>query len=107
MINDGDSVDAVGVAKISPKHILFSEISLVTSMMRKNSRWATSTSSFTGRDLTMTAGLGLRVSGPNSAPHTYARGSPERDLMAGFQMLRRLVGDADGAWCSITNYLFL
>ncbi|KAI0721619.1 Sec7-domain-containing protein [Cerioporus squamosus] len=80
---------------VSAKHILLSEILSVTSIMRKNSRWALSTPSFTTRDSALATSLGLRVS--KSSLNTYAsgHGSTEQELMTGFQELKRLVKDVE------------
>lgn len=86
-----------GGPAVSQKHILLSEILSVTSVMRKNSRWATSTSSTVGRDSALASSLGLRVSGPSASSHTTLRGGREKDLMAGFQVLKRTVGESEGA----------
>lgn len=85
---------------VSVKHILLSEVLSVTSVMRKNSRWALSTPSVTSRDSTLATSLGLRVS--KTAPHTYAsgHGSTEQELMAGFQDLKQLVKEVEGSYLS-------
>ncbi|CDO70750.1 hypothetical protein BN946_scf184798.g65 [Trametes cinnabarina] len=82
---------------VSAKHILLSEILSVTSVMRKNSRWALPIPSMTSRDSALASSLGLRVT--KSALNTYAssRGSTEQELMSGFQDLKRLVKDVQGA----------
>lgn len=95
-----DSTNLAGLSaafSVSPKHVLLSEILSVTSMMRRNSRWALSTPSYTSRDSALASSLGLRVT--KSAPNTYAsrHGNTEQELMAGFQDLKRLVQDIEGA----------
>ncbi|KAI0781091.1 Sec7-domain-containing protein [Trametes elegans] len=80
---------------VSAKHILLSEILSVTSVMRKNSRWALSTPSYTSRDSTLASSLGLRVSKAALVPYAPGRGSTEQELMAGFQDLKRLVKDIE------------
>lgn len=83
---------------LPPKHVLLSEILSVTSMMRRNSRWALSTPSYPSRDSALATSLGLRVS--KTIPSTYAsgRGNTEQELMAGFQDLKWLVKDIEGAY---------
>lgn len=97
----GSTADAQSATSVSQKHILFSEILSTTSVMRKNARWATSASSFVGRDSALASSLGLRVSAPSPSTHTAVRGSREKDLMAGFQVLKRTVGESDGAYISL------
>ncbi|TRM59389.1 hypothetical protein BD626DRAFT_550235 [Schizophyllum amplum] len=46
------------------KHVLLSEILSVTSVMRKNSRWAASTHFFNARDASLGTNLGLRIASP-------------------------------------------
>ncbi|THH32990.1 hypothetical protein EUX98_g1179 [Antrodiella citrinella] len=58
--------------------------------MRKNSRWASSTHSFSARDSELASSLGLRRTRQNSSNVTD-RGSTEQELMGGFQILRRTV----------------
>jgi brefeldin A-resistance guanine nucleotide exchange factor 1 len=83
---------------VSARHILFSEISSVTSVMRKNSRWAAGNNAFSSRDSALASNFGLRVSGPSSTPMQATRGSRERDLMAGFHVLKRTVNDVKGTY---------
>lgn len=84
-------------ASVSLKHILLSEILSVTSVMRKNSRWAMSTHSFgSSGDSTLASSLGLRRTRQYPAPYMTDRRSTEQDLMRGFQELRRLVKDVEG-----------
>ncbi|KAH9901236.1 Sec7-domain-containing protein [Cubamyces lactineus] len=80
---------------VSPKHILLSEILSVTSVMRKNSRWALSVPSVTSRDSTLASSLGLRVTKTAHSAYASGRGSTEQELMAGFQDLKRLVKDVE------------
>ncbi|OBZ75659.1 hypothetical protein A0H81_04473 [Grifola frondosa] len=81
---------------VSIKHILLSEILSVTSIMRKNSRWATSTHAFTTRDSTLASSLGLRRTIHQPGPNQPEHGSTEQELMTGFQDLKRLVKDLEG-----------
>ncbi|KAI0709041.1 Sec7-domain-containing protein [Earliella scabrosa] len=80
---------------VSAKHILLSEILSVTSVMRKNSRWALSTPSFSTRDSALASSLGLRVSKSSYNMHASGHGSTEQELMTGFQDLKRLVKDIE------------
>ncbi|EJF65717.1 Sec7-domain-containing protein [Dichomitus squalens LYAD-421 SS1] len=89
------STSTATVVSVSPKHILLSEILSVTSVMRKNSRWALSTPSYTLRDSTLASSLGLRVSKSSPNTHASGHGSTEQELMAGFQDLKRLVKDIE------------
>ncbi|KAI0831147.1 Sec7-domain-containing protein [Trametes gibbosa] len=92
---DSSSPGSSTAFSVSVKHILLSEVLSVTSVMRKNSRWALSTPSVTSRDSTLATSLGLRVS--KAAPNTYAsgHGSTEQELMAGFQDLKQLVKEIE------------
>jgi brefeldin A-resistance guanine nucleotide exchange factor 1 len=83
---------------VSARHVLLSEISAVTSTMRKNSRWATSNTAFSDRDSALAESFGLRVSGPSSSVHGLRRVSRERELMAGFNALKRTVNDVNGVF---------
>ncbi|KAI8998783.1 Sec7-domain-containing protein [Trametes punicea] len=80
---------------VSTKHVLLSEILSVTSVMRKNSRWALPVPLVSSRDSTLATSLGLRV--PKAVLSSYAssHGSTEQELMAGFQDLKRLVKDIE------------
>lgn len=84
------------VCGVSMKHILLSEILAVTTVMRKNSRWASSAHSFTTRDSALASSLGLRRTRQTSNVYPEERASTEQDLMIGFQDLRRLVKDVEG-----------
>ncbi|KAL4268665.1 SEC7 domain-containing protein [Pleurotus pulmonarius] len=79
---------------VSKKHVLHSEILLVTSAMRRNSRWATTTHFMTpSRDPAVGTSLGLRISSP-SIP-TLLRIDREADLMAGFQDLKQTINEVE------------
>ncbi|KAL1944754.1 hypothetical protein VTO73DRAFT_3184 [Trametes versicolor] len=80
---------------VSAKHILLSEILSVTSVMRKNARWALSTPSVTSRDSTLASSLGLRVNRTAINAYASGRGSTGQELMAGFQDLKHLVKDIE------------
>jgi hypothetical protein len=84
------------------KHVLYSEISSVTSAMRKNSRWASTTHFMNQRDSALGSNMGLRISSPSSgALQPVERGTRALDLMAGFQDLKRMIRDIDGKLESI------
>ncbi|KAI0807169.1 Sec7-domain-containing protein [Fomes fomentarius] len=83
------------IFSVSAKHILLSEILSVTSVMRKNSRWALSTPSFTSRDSALASSLGLRVSKSSLNAYASGHGNTEQELMSGFQDLKRLVKDVE------------
>lgn len=87
---------SVPKTEVSLKHILLSEILSVTSVMRKNSRWASSLHTFSARDSALASSLGLRRGRQDSSHFMAERGSTEQDLMGGFQELRRLVKEVDG-----------
>ncbi|KAH9931014.1 Sec7-domain-containing protein [Fomitopsis serialis] len=80
---------------VSTKHVVLSEILAVTSVMRKNSRWALSTRSFTTRESALASSLGLRRVRQDSASQSTKRGGTEQELMAGFQDLKRLLKDVE------------
>ncbi|KAI5835636.1 Sec7-domain-containing protein [Schizophyllum commune Tattone D] len=77
------------------KHVLLSEILSVTSVMRKNSRWATSIHFFNARDTSLGTTLGLRIASPTAAAHSPGTGTREADLMAGFQEVKRAVREVE------------
>ncbi|TFK42763.1 Sec7-like domain is implicated in guanine nucleotide exchange function [Crucibulum laeve] len=82
---------------LSLKNVLYSEILSVTSTMRKNSRWASSTLYMGSvRDPTaLGSNLGLRISSPSYNTRLSGRGSKEADLMAGFLDLKRSVKEME------------
>jgi len=82
----------------SLKHVLHSEILSVTSVMRKNSRWSSTTNVVIGaRDPRMAIGsnMGLRIATPN-ATRLSGRGSKEAELMLNFIELKRALQDVQG-----------
>lgn len=85
-------------ASVCLKHILLSEILSVTSVMRKNSRWAMSTNTFSSGDSALASSLGLRRTRQYPTPYISERGSNEQELMRGFQELRRTVKDIEGVY---------
>ena len=88
---------------VSMKHVLLSEILSVTTVMRKNSRWASSAHSFTTRDSALASSLGLRRTRQASNGYPEERASTEQDLMIGFQDLRRLIKDVEGVCISLNH----
>ncbi|KAG9092244.1 hypothetical protein FRC07_011706, partial [Ceratobasidium sp. 392] len=72
-------------------HIVYSEIISVTSVMRKNSRWATNFGTNRRRDMHLATSMGLRR---GSVENTGSPG-PRRevDLMGGFEYLKRKIRD--------------
>ena len=78
------------------KHVLLAEILSVTSTMRKNSRWASSSLVVPLRDSpALGTNLGLRISSPNQT-RLIGRRSKEAELIAGFIELKRLVNSIPG-----------
>ncbi|CCM03853.1 uncharacterized protein FIBRA_06002 [Fibroporia radiculosa] len=63
--------------------------------MRKNSRWALPTHSFSTRQSALASSMGLRRVQYSSEGNTSHRGNTEQDLMSGFQDLKRLVKDTE------------
>ena len=99
----------LAVPSVSLKHIILSEILSVTSVMRKNSRWAMSTHPFSNTgDSALASSLGLRRTRQYPAPYISERGSNEQELMRGFQELRRLIKDVEGTRriCRISSLLW-
>ena len=80
------------------KHVLLSEILVVTAVMRKNSRWASSTLVMAVRDTpALGTNMGLRISSPAYHTRLPGRGTREVELMAGFIELKRVVKDMQGS----------
>ncbi|KAI9452317.1 Sec7-like domain protein [Russula earlei] len=85
-------------------HIVYSEVLSVTSVMRKNSRWSSSTQQ-TYKDSALASNLGLRRPGSNNVP-TPQQWSREEDLMSGFEELKRSIRSAqDISSVSLTDIL--
>ncbi|EKM55633.1 uncharacterized protein PHACADRAFT_121344 [Phanerochaete carnosa HHB-10118-sp] len=96
MAHNDTKAGLLAVPSVSLKHILSSEILSVTSVMRKNSRWAMSTHPFSSTgDSTLASSLGLRRTRPYQSPFISEHGSSEQELMRGFQDLRRSVKDVE------------
>jgi brefeldin A-resistance guanine nucleotide exchange factor 1 len=91
--------------QVSKKHVLLSEILAVTSVMRKNSRWASGAHTLTARDSALARDLGLRRSTPSTDIQKNGRLSQEADLMGGFQQLKRTIWDVDGG-CFLTAHVY-
>lgn len=81
---------------MAQKHVLLSEILAVTSVMRKNSRWASTAHVLRARDSALARDLGLRRASPGDNNRRSGRASVEADLMGGFQELKRTVRAAEG-----------
>ena len=81
---------------VPPIHVVYSEILAVTSVMRKNSRWASPNQTINTRDSALASNLGLRKSGPVRA-NAQRQGSSEDELMSGFEELKRALRNVDGA----------
>ncbi|KAF5365564.1 hypothetical protein D9757_010895 [Collybiopsis confluens] len=80
------------IGRTGTKYVLYSEILLVTSAMRKNSRWASSTNFMTSNwPSSLGSNLGLRISSPLSNSRPNSTGNREADLMFGLQELRKSV----------------
>jgi golgi-specific brefeldin A-resistance guanine nucleotide exchange factor 1 len=92
------------MGSVSYRHIICAEIVSVTTVMRRNSRWANTTVTLTGYDSALASSLGLRIAGPSQPVKSSGRGSRERDLMSGFQVLKRTVQDAEGKSHIIPSY---
>ncbi|KAJ1307233.1 hypothetical protein OPQ81_001347 [Rhizoctonia solani] len=73
-------------------HIVYSEIISVTSVMRKNSRWATNSGVQRRRDVQLATSMGLRRGALESQPRSPG---PRRevDLIGGFEHLKRKIRD--------------
>ncbi|ESK85960.1 golgi-specific brefeldin a-resistance guanine nucleotide exchange factor 1 (bfa-resistant gef 1) [Moniliophthora roreri MCA 2997] len=80
---------------VSRKHVLLAEIMSVTSTMRKNSRWASSTYFVNTRYSGLGNDFGLRI--PNqSFDSSFPRGQGnEHELMTGFHDLKRELRDIE------------
>lgn len=79
---------------LSPRHLIENEILSVTSVMRKNARWASSSRIRSTRDATLASTMGLRKG------HSFNSGrgkEPEDvDLMLGFEGLKKEIRLAQG-----------
>ncbi|EAU88400.2 Sec7 domain-containing protein [Coprinopsis cinerea okayama7 len=77
----------------SLRHVIQAEILSVTSTMRRNSRWASSTVviGHRGHPRELGSDLGLRLSSPAAPVHQSGRGSKEAELMANFVELQRTI----------------
>ncbi|KAL0577890.1 GDP/GTP exchange factor for ARF [Marasmius crinis-equi] len=80
---------------VSQKHVLLSEILSVTSVMRKNSRWSSSTYFMNTRGSALGSNLGLRISSQSLDSDNGRRPSSEHELMAAFHDLKRDLRDIE------------
>jgi len=79
---------------VSAKHIVYAEILSVTTVMRKNSRWSSSSQTYNTRDSVLASNLGLRRAGPTGVAARH--GTEEEALMSAFEELKRELRDATG-----------
>ena len=82
---------------VSAKHVIYAEILAVTTVMRKNSRWSSSSQYYNTRDSALASDLGLKRSGPSGG--AARRGTEEEELMSAFEQLKRKLRSAPGT-CS-------
>ncbi|KZV62609.1 Sec7-like domain is implicated in guanine nucleotide exchange function [Peniophora sp. CONT] len=76
-----------GAGAVSAKHVIYAEILAVTTVMRKNSRWSSSSQHYNTRDSALASDLGLKRPGPSGS--TARRGTEEEELMSAFEQLKR------------------
>ncbi|VDC07154.1 unnamed protein product [Peniophora sp. CBMAI 1063] len=76
-----------GAGAVSAKHVIYAEILAVTTVMRKNSRWSSSSQYYNTRDSALASDLGLKRSGPSGS--AARRGTEEEELMSAFEQLKR------------------
>lgn len=76
-------------------HIVYAEIISVTSVMRKNSRWAANSGTSRRKDMHLATSMGLRRGALDDKPRSPG---PRRevDLMGGFEYLKRKIRDVQG-----------
>ncbi|KAF5392909.1 hypothetical protein D9757_001066 [Collybiopsis confluens] len=80
------------IGRTGTKYVLYSEVLLVTSAVRENSQWASSTNFITSNwPSSLGSNLGLRISSPSSNSRPNSTGNREADLMFGLQGLRKSV----------------
>jgi brefeldin A-resistance guanine nucleotide exchange factor 1 len=84
-----------GTGPVSAKHVVYAEILSVTAVMRKNSRWSSSSQTYNTRDSALASNLGLRRAGP--AGGAARPGTEEDALMSAFEELKRELRNAQGA----------
>lgn len=103
---------APALSAVSLKHVLDSEIISVTSSMRKNSRWSSSSPFVTVPSHTrdsLGSNLGLRISTPSQniygSPNPSARISAEDELMCRFQDVKRSIRDVQGPFRVPSSFL--
>ena len=83
--------------EVSLKQLVYGELMAVTSAMRKNSRWSSSSQYYNTRDSALASDLGLKRSGPSGG--AARRGTEEEELMSAFEQLKRELRSAPGT-CS-------
>ncbi|CAE6485000.1 unnamed protein product [Rhizoctonia solani] len=76
----------------SHAHIVYSEIISVTSVMRKNSRWAMNSGIQRRRDAQLATSMGLRRGALDNQPRSPGP-RREADLIGGFEYLKRKIRD--------------
>jgi brefeldin A-resistance guanine nucleotide exchange factor 1 len=97
----------------SSGHIVYSEILSVTSIMRKHSRWSSSTQNFHTRDSAHTSLNHLGSRRPEtSGTAGLQQGSREEVFMSGFEQLKRTLRSTQGTRCTsgaraLLNVLYL
>ncbi|KAI0035768.1 Sec7-like domain is implicated in guanine nucleotide exchange function [Vararia minispora EC-137] len=77
----------IGTGPVAAKHVVYAEILSVTTVMRKNSRWSSSSQTYNTRDSALASNLGLRRAGPSGGP--ARNGTEEETLMSAFEELKR------------------
>jgi len=105
---------ASGSLALPQTHLVHAEIVSVTSAMRKNARWSTTSAWAYARNVAKLNGesIALRRSAPTSSNNgnkSSAREPPrEADLMAGFEGLKRELAHTQGSFATISrNILYL
>jgi hypothetical protein len=84
------------VLSISPAQLVYSEVLSVTSVMRKNSRWASTQPGLVrGSQLATSMGLRNNSHGPENSGRP-SHDMKEASLMAGFEQLKRTVQECEG-----------
>ena len=103
---------ASGSLALPQTHLVHAEIVSVTSAMRKNARWSTTSAWAYARNVAKLNGesIALRRSAPTSPNNKSSTPEPPReaDLMAGFEGLKRELAHTQGSFATIsrnTSYL--
>lgn len=79
---------------LSPRYLIENEILSVTSAMRKNARWASSSRIRSTRGGTLASSMGLRKG--NMLDPGKDKDSEDVDLMLGFEELKKEIRSAQG-----------